>query len=148
MYKYTLRCSGVFALGLILNWVAVCFLYVICFILYCVLVKYVSCIVIANKPFEPWTISFSLNSGSMRNMYTVSLSRRHGKSFNITGLWWVKYTDRSPRDYNDVIMGAIVTYITSLTIVYSTVYSGADQRKHQSSASLAFMRWIPRTNGQ
>ena len=30
--------------------------------------------------------------------------------------------------------------ITSLTIVYSTVYSGADQRKHQSSASLAFVR--------
>ena len=34
---------------------------------------------------------------------------------------------------------------------YSTVYSGTDQRKHQSSASLAFVwgihRWIPRTNG-
>ena len=35
-------------------------------------------------------------------------------------------------------MGAIASQITSLTIVYSTVYSGADQRKHQSSASLAF----------
>ena len=34
--------------------------------------------------------------------------------------------------------------ITSLTIVYSTVYSGADQRKHQSSASLAFVREIHR----
>ena len=32
--------------------------------------------------------------------------------------------------------------ITSLTIVYSSVYSGADQRKHQSSASLAFVREI------
>ena len=31
-----------------------------------------------------------------------------------------------------------------LTIVYSTVYSGADQRKHKSSASLAFVRWIHR----
>ena len=31
--------------------------------------------------------------------------------------------------YNDVIMGAMVSQITSLTIVYSTVYSGADQRK-------------------
>ena len=56
--------------------------------------------------------------------------------------------------YNDVIMGAIASKITSLTIVYSTVYSGADQRKHKSSASLAFVReftrdrWIPRTNGQ
>ena len=32
--------------------------------------------------------------------------------------------------------------ITSLTVVYSTVYWGADQRKHQSSASLAFVRGI------
>ena len=41
-------------------------------------------------------------------------------------------------------MGAMVSEITSLTIVYSTVYSGADQRKHQSSASLAFVRGIHR----
>ena len=41
-------------------------------------------------------------------------------------------------------MGAIVFQITSLTIVYSTVYSAADQRKHQSSASLAFVRGIHR----
>ena len=32
--------------------------------------------------------------------------------------------------------------ITSLTIVYSTIYSGSDQRKHQSSTSLAFVRGI------
>ena len=46
--------------------------------------------------------------------------------------------------YNDVIMGAIASQITSLTIVYSTVYSDADQRKYQSSAPLAFVRWIHR----
>ena len=46
--------------------------------------------------------------------------------------------------YTDVIMGAMASQITSLTIVYSTVYSGADQRKHQSSASLAFVRGIHR----
>ena len=40
--------------------------------------------------------------------------------------------------YNDVIMDTIAFQITSLTIVYSTVYSDADQRNHQSSASLAF----------
>ena len=34
--------------------------------------------------------------------------------------------------------------ITSLTVVYSTVYSDADQRIHQSSASLAFVRGIHR----
>ena len=37
-------------------------------------------------------------------------------------------------------MGAIASQITSLTIVYcSIVYSDADQRKHQSSASPAFV---------
>ena len=44
--------------------------------------------------------------------------------------WW---------HYDDVIMSAIASQITSLTIVYSTVYPGADQSKHESSASLAFV---------
>ena len=46
--------------------------------------------------------------------------------------------------YNDVIMSAMASQITSLAIVYSTVHSGVDQRKHQSSASLAFMWGIHR----
>ena len=41
-------------------------------------------------------------------------------------------------------MGAIASQITSLTIVFSTVYLDTDQRKHQSSASLAFVRGIHR----
>ena len=41
-------------------------------------------------------------------------------------------------------MSTMASQITSLTIVYSTVYSGADQSKHQSSASLAFMWGIHR----
>ena len=41
-------------------------------------------------------------------------------------------------------MGSIASQITSLTIIYSTVYSGADQRKYQSCASLAFVRGIHR----
>ena len=44
--------------------------------------------------------------------------------------------------YSDVIMSAMASQIASLDIVYSTVYSGADQRKHQSSASLAIGRGI------
>ena len=44
--------------------------------------------------------------------------------------------------YCDVIMGAMASQITSLTIVYSTAYSGADQGKHPSSSSLAFLRVI------
>ena len=51
-------------------------------------------------------------------------------------------------------MTTVAAQITSLTVVYSTVYSYANHRKHQSSASLAFVwgihrdRWIPRTKGQ
>ena len=51
-------------------------------------------------------------------------------------------------------MSAIASQITSLAIVYSDIYSGADLRKQQSPASLAFVRgihrdrWIPRTKGQ
>ena len=56
--------------------------------------------------------------------------------------------------YGDVIMTMLASQITSLTVVYSIVYSGVNQRKHQSSASLAFVwgihrdRWIPHTKGQ
>ena len=46
--------------------------------------------------------------------------------------------------YSDVMMTTIAPQITSLTIGYSTVYSDADQRKHQSSASLAFVERIHR----
>ena len=41
-------------------------------------------------------------------------------------------------------MSTMASQITSLTIVYSIVYSGADQRKHQSSTSQAFMQEIHR----
>ena len=47
--------------------------------------------------------------------------------------------------YCDIIMGMMASQITSLTNVYSAVYSGADQRKHQSSASLAFVQGIHRS---
>ena len=56
--------------------------------------------------------------------------------------------------YIDVTMTMMASQITSLTVVYSMVYSGVDQRKHQSSSPLAFVRgihhdrWIPRTKGQ
>ena len=46
--------------------------------------------------------------------------------------------------YSDVIMDMVTSQITSLTIVYSTVYSGADLRIHHSSTSLAFVRGIQR----
>ena len=45
--------------------------------------------------------------------------------------WW---------HHGDVIISAMASQITRFTIVYLTVYPGADQRKHQSSASVAFVR--------
>ena len=70
-------------------------------------------------------------------------------------LWWANYGMsfvNSKYDlysniishYNDVIMGMMASQITSLTIVFSTVYLDTNQRKHQSSASLAFVRGIHR----
>ena len=44
----------------------------------------------------------------------------------------------------DVIMSLMASQITSLTIVYSPVCSGTDQRKDRISASLAFVRGIHR----
>ena len=65
--------------------------------------------------------------------------------------WTILYLMRGSGDfanrnlhYDNVIIGAMASQITSLTIVYSIVYSGTDQRKHQSSASLAFVRGIHR----
>ena len=45
-----------------------------------------------------------------------------------------------PIHYSEVKMDMMASQITSITIVFSTVYSDADQRKFQSSASLAFVR--------
>ena len=62
----------------------------------------------------------------------------HAKAWGSAGLstwYW---------HYNDVIMTTMASQITSLTVVYLTVYSDADQRKHQSSASLTFVRGIHR----
>ena len=63
--------------------------------------------------------------------------------------WWLAFScdPHFPKlclHYSDVTMGMIASEITSLTVVYSTVYSGVDQRKHQSSASLAFVWGIHR----
>ena len=59
------------------------------------------------------------------------------------GDWYLEHSGKY--HYGDVIMSAMTSQITSLTIVYSTVYSGADQRKHQSSASLVFVQGIHRS---
>ena len=68
----------------------------------------------------------------------------HRKHDNTVIYWNSRQKGDSWFHYNDVIMGAMASQITSLMTVYSTVYSGANERKHQSSASLAFVRGIHR----
>ena len=44
--------------------------------------------------------------------------------------------------YSDVIMSTMASQITSVSIICWTIYSVVEQRKHQSSVSLAFVREI------
>ena len=56
--------------------------------------------------------------------------------------WQHELYNALPDHYSDVIISMMTSWITSLTIVYSTIYSSPNQRKHQSSASVAFVREI------
>ena len=108
-------------------------------------IKHIHCsLSVASSAYSSLIYCFEL---SLKNTLTVLENRstfNPSKILIVTGLG----------HYDDVIMTTLASQITSLTVVYSTVYSGADQSKHQSSASLAFVRgihrdrWIPRTKGQ
>ena len=56
-------------------------------------------------------------------------------------VWRYKGYHHSHRYYSDIIMSAMASHITSVSIVCSAICSGADQRKHQCSTSLDFARW-------
>ena len=58
------------------------------------------------------------------------------------GLFWQRIQSCQLIHYSDAMTSAMASLITSLTIVYSTVYSGEDKKTHKSSASLAFVRGI------
>ena len=73
----------------------------------------------------------------------VSASRRAATCCCSTYKRLCKHAKPTSSHYHDVIMGTMASQITGLTSVYSTV-SGADQRKHQSSALLAFVWGIHR----
>ena len=84
------------------------------------------------------TLSIKIKIITSRIVVFITAKRfTHGELGMRTGSSWLVYTH-----YSDVIMGAMASQLTSLTSVCSTVYSGADQRTHQSSASLAFVRGI------
>ena len=70
--------------------------------------------------------------------------QRKKYSVLIDSTWYVHTVlNMGKNHYSNVIMGAMASQITSLTIVYLTVYSGAD-KKHRISASLASVRGIYR----
>ena len=78
------------------------------------------------------SVTFLMNEPSAPSYKTHLVPVCLGNIYCMLGpLWWIT-------------MGAMASRITSLTIVYSTVYSSADQRKHQSPASLALVRGIRR----
>ena len=80
--------------------------------------------------------------------YNFCTNALHGNKhviLNLLSLAWLDvFKMTTDSHYDDVIMSTIASQITSLTIVYSTIYLGADQSKHQSSASLAFVWGIHR----
>ena len=90
-----------------------------------------------NKPFILIKLWFCFDRMWLKMFATSSLvcSSFNDLMFLVVMLWY---------HYGDVIMTAMTSQITSLTIVYSIFCSDADQRKHQSSASLAFVRGIHR----
>ena len=94
------------------------------------------------RPLRGWFVRISTEN-NRRCIWTVYHSEETWSTFVI---WLSTYCSKgclhSPFPYSDVIMGTIASQITSIAIVYSTVYSSADQRKHQSSASLAFVGGI------
>ena len=78
----------------------------------------------------------------LRNVIHVTPGHDDGE---ICWLQSIRLLKWGHKHYNDVIMSTMASKFTSLTIVSSTVYWGADQRKHQSSASLAFTMGIHRS---
>ena len=94
---------------------------------------------------SPWPRQFEKKWNGMNiTMYKVS----RNQLLLVTAIYMAEVMSVDFEDwvwhYNDVIISAMASQIINLTIIYSTVYSGADQRKHQSSASLAFVRGIQR----
>ena len=77
---------------------------------------------------------------SISNIYFKSLLHEYFPiCVNIASYTTQHFNDH----YSDFIMGAMASLFTSLAIVYSIVYlAGTDQRKHHSSALLAFVRGI------
>ena len=89
-----------------------------------------------------WHILCNVSNGTQRFLY-------HGPSCVDIGTSVCRpTTDEIYRTgiYSDVIISAMPSQITCVSIVCSTVCSGADQRKHQSSVSLTIVIGIHRSH--
>ena len=95
-----------------------------------------------------WVLNESCFAWVSRWLYILRWWPRH--SLSTSFFYWYLHSNflldlfSFTSHYTDVKICTIASQITSLTIVYSTDYSDADQRKHQSSASVAFVRGIHR----
>ena len=91
-----------------------------------------------------WKLEQSPQSSNVNHVQVDRGQQRHKIGWADVSSWRADLArKRLVSHYSNVIMGAMAYRITSPTIVYSTVYSGANKRKHESSASLAFVRGIP-----
>ena len=92
------------------------------------------------------TTRFTFSLESKLSLISFFASHVYLKNSDIKLFCWcimpVRKSYISHIHYSDVIMSTMASQITSHTSVYSTVCSDADQRKHQNSASLAFVRGI------
>ena len=78
------------------------------------------------------------------SIYTHSTIVLYLQASVTSAKYWLLSPGLHAFHYSDVIMGAMASQITNVSIVHSIVCSGANQRKHQSSASLASVRGIHR----
>ena len=100
----------------------------------------------SHSPNLCWLINITTQRHSRRVIPQQSITKKTLKiSFKFTRgpIQWVNECCGICH-YSDVIMSSLTSQITSVSIVYPTVSSSADQRKHQSSASLAFVMGIHR----
>ena len=91
------------------------------------------------------TLIYSHISGN-KSYKTIAMMYYNFQYVSLASIYGLSYMgcELIMRHHSDVVMSAMASQITGVSIVYSTVCSGADQRKQQSSASLDTVRGIPR----
>ena len=70
-------------------------------------------------------VLINLNSGHIEGIHLMAIHWLASNHFSVRGLQQTLLAHDS-RHYSDVIMGVMTSEITSIAIIYSTVYSGAD----------------------